>query len=67
MVFLTLVLRPAACRITNLVLAVVYAVSIVGATIGETDAYYLFLTAVEVALLAIDREVRGTWPRVAQS
>ena len=38
MIFLTLVLRPAVARWTNIVLAILYIVSILAAAIGE-DAY----------------------------
>ena len=50
MVFLTLVLRRAAARWVNLVLAVLYVVSIVASAVGE-DPYFLFLSAVEIAVL----------------
>ena len=63
MVFLTLVLRPAVCRWTNVVLAVLYIASIVAAAIGETDAYYLFLSAGEIALLLLIVRYAWTWPR----
>lgn len=62
MIFLTLVLRPAVARWTNIVLAVVYIVSIVAAAIGE-DAYYLFLSAVEIAMLLLIVGYAWTWPR----
>src|SRR5687768_2394953 len=53
MVFLTLVLGPTVCRWTNVVLAILYIASIVAAAIGETDGYYLFLGAAEIALLLL--------------
>ena len=62
MIFLTLVLRPAVARWTNIVLAIVYIVSIVAAAIGE-DAYYLFLSAVEIAMLLLIVGYAWTWPR----
>ena len=62
MIFLTLVLRPAVARWTNIVLAIVYTVSIVAAAIGE-DAYYLFLSAVEIAMLLLIVGYAWTWPR----
>jgi hypothetical protein len=63
MIFLTLVLRPAVCRWVNVVLAALYAVSIVAAAIGETDAYYVFLSIAEVALLLLIVWYAWTWPR----
>jgi hypothetical protein len=51
MIFLSLVLRPTVCCWANIVLGILYTLSVVASTIGETDAYYLFLSAAEVALL----------------
>jgi Family of unknown function (DUF6326) len=62
MIFLSLVLRPAAARWSNIVLAIVYIVSILAAAIGE-DAYYLFLSAVEIAMLLLIVGYAWTWPR----
>ena len=62
MIFLTLVLRAAAARWSNIVLAILYIVSIVAAAIGE-DAYYLFLSAVEIAMLLLIVPYAWTWPR----
>lgn len=64
MVFLTLVLRPAVARWVNVVLAVLYAVSIVASAIGE-DAYFVFLSLAEVALLLLILRYAWTWPRTA--
>jgi hypothetical protein len=63
MIFLTLVLRPVECRWTNIVLAILYAVSIVASAIGETDAYYLFLSVAEIALLLLIVRYAWAWPR----
>lgn len=52
MIFLTLVLQPGFNRLLNIILAVIYAVSIIGSCIGETWAYYLIGSAIEVVLLA---------------
>lgn len=51
MIVLSILLPYRANRITNLVVAVVFAVTIVGAAIGEWG-YYLFASAVEFGLLA---------------
>ncbi len=62
MIFLTLVLKPAVARWTNIVLAILYIVSIIAAAIGE-DAYYLFLSTVEIAMLLLIVGYAWTWPR----
>jgi hypothetical protein len=63
MVFLSLVLRPRVNRIVNIVVALLYAVSIIAACIGETWAYYLLGSAVEVVLLAAIIRAAWMWPR----
>jgi hypothetical protein len=62
MIFLTLVLRPAAARWSNVLLAILYVVTIVGAAIGESG-YYWFLSVVEIATLALIVRYAWTWPR----
>jgi hypothetical protein len=62
MVFASLVLRPNVNRITNIVLGVIYALTIVGGAIGEWG-YYVLGSAVEVALLAGIVLYAWTWPR----
>ncbi len=61
MIFLSLVLRPPVCRWTNIVLPILYVVSIVAAAVGETDAYYVFLSASEIALLLLIVRYAWTW------
>lgn len=51
MIVLSILLPYKANRITNIVVAFVFAVTIVGAAIGEWG-YYLFASAVELGLLA---------------
>jgi len=63
MIFLSVVLRPTVCRWTNIVLAILYSVSIVASAIGETDAYYLFLSTAEIAMLLLIVRYAWTWPR----
>ena len=63
MIFLSLVLRPTVCRWVNIVLATLYTISIVASAIGETNAYYLFLSAAEIALLLLIVRYAWTWPR----
>ena len=66
MVFGSLVLRPRVNRITNIVLSVVYAATIVGGAIGEWG-YYVLGSAVEVGLLAGIVYYAWTWPRRSPS
>ena len=53
MIFLSLVLVPKINRWANIVIAIVYAVTIAGSCIGETWLYYLFGSAVELLLLGL--------------
>jgi hypothetical protein len=62
MVFLALILRPRVNRIANIVLAIVYALTIIAGAIGEWN-YYILGSAVEVALLAAIVYYAWTWPR----
>jgi Family of unknown function (DUF6326) len=62
MVFLALILRARAARIANVALGIVYAVTIVAGAIGEWN-YYIFGSAVEVALLAAIVYYAWTWPK----
>ena len=63
MVVLSLVLRPRVNRIVNIVVALVYAVSIIATCIGEGWVYYLLGSAVEVVLLIAIGRIAWTWPR----
>jgi hypothetical protein len=63
MVILSLVLRPNVSRWFNIVLPILYVVSIAASAIGETDAYYLFLSVMESALLLLIVRYAWTWPR----
>ena len=63
MVFLSLVLSPTVNRRTNIVLPSLYVISIVASAIGETSAYYWFLSIAESALLLLIVWYAWTWPR----
>jgi hypothetical protein len=65
MVFLTLILRPGVNRIANLALSVAYAVTIVGAAIGDWN-YYILGSAIEVMVLAAIVYYAWTWPKEAR-
>jgi hypothetical protein len=62
MVFLSLALPPTLIRWTNMVLPVLYIASIVASVVGETWAYFYFLSVVEIALLALIIWYAWTWP-----
>ncbi len=62
MVFLTLVLKPSVNRWINIVLPILYVVSIAASVIGETWAYFLFLSAAESAFLLLIIWYAWTWP-----
>ena len=63
MALLSLVLRPRVNRIVNIVVALVYAVSIIASCIGEGWVYYLLGSGVEVVLLVAIVRTAWTWPR----
>jgi hypothetical protein len=62
MVFLALILRPRVSRMANIVLGIIYALTIIAGAIGEWN-YYIFGSAVEVALLAVIVYYAWTWPK----
>ena len=66
MVVGALILRPRINRNVNIGLSAVYALTIVGGTIGEWS-YYLLGSAVEVVLLAAVAYYAWTWPRASGS
>jgi uncharacterized membrane protein YoaT (DUF817 family) len=63
MVFLSLVLRARVNRWTNIVLPVLYIISIVVSAVGETWAYFIFLSIAEGALLLLIIWYAWTWPK----
>ncbi len=62
MVYFSLILKPRVNRIANIVLPLLYAVSIGIGCIGETWVYYLLGSAVEVVLLLVIVRTAWTWP-----
>lgn len=62
MVFLSLVLKPTVNRWINIVLPILYIVSIVVSAVGETWAYYYFLSIGESALMVLIIWYAWTWP-----
>lgn len=65
MVVLSLLLRPRANRITQLLVSAVYAVSIAASCVGEEWIYYLLGSFVEVVLLAVIARTAWAWPTTA--
>jgi len=65
MVFGCLALPARLARIANLVLGVGYALTIVGGAVGDANRYYLFGSAVELALLAGVVFYAWSWPKAA--
>ena len=62
MIFLTLVLRPRVNRWANIVLPILYIVSIVASVIGETWVYFWFLSIAEGVLLLLIIWYAWRWP-----
>jgi hypothetical protein len=62
LVFLSLVLPVRVTRMTNLVVAVLYAVTVAGSAIGEWN-YFILGSLVEAALLAGVAYYAWTWPK----
>ena len=62
MVVLSLLLKPRVNRIINIVVSLLYAISIIVSCIGETWAYYIIGSIVEAMLLVAIARVAWTWP-----
>jgi len=62
MVVLSLLLKPRVNRIVNIVVSLVYMVTIIGLAIGESWAYYIVGSVVEVVLLAAIARTAWKWP-----
>jgi hypothetical protein len=63
MVFLTLVLKPEINRWANLIISVAYFATIVLSAIGETWAYYIFLSLAEAVLTLLIAWHAWKWPQ----
>ena len=64
MVFGALILQPRVNRIANIALSIVYALTIIASALGEWT-YYVFGSAIEIALLAGIVYYAWTWPKEA--
>ena len=63
MVFLSLVLKPKVNRWTNIIVSILYLVTMLGACIGETWFFYIFGTIVESILLFLIIWYAWKWPK----
>lgn len=63
MVFLSLVLKPKVNRWTNIIVSILYIVSILGSCIGEKWAFYIFGSTVESLLLLLIIRYAWKWPK----
>ena len=63
MVFLALVLKPEVNRWANLIVSVAYFATIVLSAIGETWAYYIFLSLAESVLTLLIVWHAWKWPQ----
>ena len=62
MVVLSLILKPRVNRIVNIVVSLVYLITIIGSCIGETWAYYFLGSLIEVILLVAIARTAWKWP-----
>jgi Family of unknown function (DUF6326) len=62
MVVLSLLLKPRVNRIINIVVSLLYTITIIGAGIGETWAYYFLGSLIEVILLVAIARTAWKWP-----
>jgi hypothetical protein len=62
MVVLSLLLRPQVNRIVNIVVSLLYIITIIGSAIGETWVYYLLASLIEVILLVAIARTAWKWP-----
>ena len=67
MLFLSLVLPVRVTRMANIVAAVLYAVTIAGGAIGESNYYYILGSLSEAALLAGVVYYAWTWPKATDA
>jgi hypothetical protein len=62
MVVLSLLLKPRVNRTVNIVVSLLYIITIIGSAIGETWVYYLLGSFIEVILLAAIARTAWKWP-----
>ena len=64
MVFLTLVLKATIAKLANIILSLLYIVTIAGAMVGESWWYFLLGSALEIILLLAIIIYAWKWPRI---
>jgi len=62
MVVLSLLLKPRVNRIINIVVSLLYIITIIGSAIGETWVYYFLGSFIEVILLVAIARTAWKWP-----
>jgi hypothetical protein len=67
MLFLSLVLPVRVTRMANIVVAALYAVTIAGGAIGESNYYYILGSITEAALMAGVTYYAWTWPKATDA
>ena len=63
MIFLSLALTARANRWTNIIVGILYIFVVVGSVIGETWAFYILGSVVELVLLVLIVGYAWTWPK----
>jgi hypothetical protein len=63
MLVLSLLLKPQINRITNIVVSLLYLISIIVSAAGEHWAYYILGSVIEVVLLVVIAGTAWRWPR----
>ena len=63
MIFLSLVLKAKANRITNIIVSIFKMITLLLGLIGETWIYYIFATIIEVVLLFLIIHYAWKWPK----
>ena len=63
MIFLTIALKAAASRWTNIVVIILYLAVVIANMVGETWAFYIGASVVEIALLLLAVFYAWRWPR----
>lgn len=63
MIVLSLALTAKANRWTNIIVGILYIVIVIGNVIGETWAFYIFGSIIELVLLALIVGAAWTWPK----
>ena len=65
MIFVSLALPARASRWTNVVVAIVYILVVIGNTVGESWVFYILGSVVEIVLLALIAWYAFKWPKQA--